>query len=189
MVCTQKVKLRCHTKERDFRPFPDGREKLAEKNAKSIQILHLFILNPTICTALKLMLLKEQFYPTHGHPTASGQENCVKKNIQDKIFWAIMAQNTPCTVVVPSNIRNLESKSFWHCCLKCERVDARKQVTFTVIGQKNLFWLRMPPSETLATMPLPRRKSLRSQKPAGSLKDDLPVEVIVIIVMFIVIIM
>ena len=46
----------------------------------------------------------------------------------------------------------------------------------------------MPPSETLATVPLPRRKSLRSQKPAGSLKDDLPMEVIVIIVMFNVII-
>ena len=36
----------------------------------------------------------------------------------------------------------------------------------------------MPPSESLATMPLPRRKSLRSQKPVGSLKDDLPMEVI-----------
>ena len=46
----------------------------------------------------------------------------------------------------------------------------------------------MTPSETLATMPLPRRKSLRSQKPEGSLKDDLPMEVIVIIVMFFVII-
>ena len=68
--------------------------------------------------------------------------------------------------------------------MKCERVFARVQITTNVIGQKNLFSLRMPPSETLATMPLPRRKSLRSQKPAGSLKDDLPVEVIVIIVMF-----
>ena len=72
--------------------------------------------------------------------------------------------------------------------MKFKRVFARVQVTINVIGQKNLYLLRMPPSETLATLPLPRRKSTRSQKPAGSLKDDLPMEVIVIIVMFIVII-
>ena len=47
-----------------------------------------------------------------GSTRASGHENCGKKNIQDKIFWPIMAENTACTVVVPFNIRNLESKSF-----------------------------------------------------------------------------
>ena len=81
--------------------------QMAEKNAKGIQILHLFILNPPICTALKLILLKEQFYPTCGHPRAVlGQ--AARKIAGRKIF------KTKYFVVVQSNIRNLESKSFCH---------------------------------------------------------------------------
>ena len=62
-------------------------------------------MNPSICTALKLMLLKEQFYPTRGHPRAVlGQ--VARKIAGRKIF------KTKFFVVVPSKIRNIESKEF-----------------------------------------------------------------------------
>ena len=40
--------------------------------------------------------------------------------------------------------------------------------------------MKMPPTEGIVSRssPPPRRKSLRAHKPAGALKDDLPIEVL-----------